>query len=87
MQVAEERIWLTAHTLEFSFIRKTQQLIGSQREKNTVETSTFGAELIAARIAMEKFKALRTKLWWIGITIDGPTYMFCDNDSFFEVHV
>ena len=51
------------------------------KRKNTVETSTFGAELIAARIAMEKVKALRTKLQWLGIPIDGTTYMFCNNES------
>ena len=51
------------------------------KRQNTVETSTFGAELIAARIAMEKVKALRTKLQWLGIPIYGKTYMFCDNDS------
>ena len=51
------------------------------KRQDTVETSTFGAELIAARIAMEKAKAMRTKLRWFGIPIDEPTYMFCDNKS------
>ena len=46
-----------------------------------VETSTFGDELIAAQIAIEKVKALRTKLQWIGISVDRPTYMFFCNDS------
>ena len=50
-------------------------------KQNTVKTSSFGAELIAARIAMEKVKAMRTKLRWFGIPIDRPTYMFCDNES------
>ena len=51
--------------------------MGSRRpdpQTGRVETSTFGAELIAAQISMEKVKALRTKLRWIVITIDGPTY-------------
>ena len=30
---------------------------------------------------MEKVKALRTKLQWLGIPIDGTTYMFCNNGS------
>ena len=51
------------------------------KRKNTVVTSTFGGELIVARIAMEKVKALRTNLRWIGIPIDGPIYMFCNNES------
>ena len=51
----------------------------SERQ-NAVETSTFGAELIASRIVMEMVKALLTNLRWIGIPIDGPTYMFCNNE-------
>ena len=62
-------------------MRITHQLIGSSKRQNTVETSTFGAELIAARIAMGKVKALGKKLQRNVIPIDGPTYMFCDNES------
>ena len=51
------------------------------RRQNTVETSTFGAKLIAAQIAMGKFKALHSNLRWIGITIDGKNEIFCDNES------
>ena len=46
------------------------------KRQNTVETSTFGDKLLAARIDIEKVKALHIKLRWIGIPIDGPTYMF-----------
>ena len=42
-----------------------------------VETYTFGDELIATHISMEKFKALHKNIQWLGIPIDGPTYMFC----------
>ena len=51
------------------------------KRQNTVETSPFGAELIAAWIYTEKVKALHTKLQWLGIPINGLTYMFCDNES------
>ena len=30
---------------------------------------------------MEKVNAMKTKLRWFGIPLDGPTYMFCDNES------
>ena len=43
------------------------------KKQNVVETSTFSAELIAARIAMEKVKAMRTKLRQFDIPIDGQT--------------
>ena len=46
------------------------------KRQNKFETSTFGAELIAARISTKKVKALCKKLIWLGIHIDGPTYMF-----------
>ena len=62
-------------------MRITYRLIGSIRGKNIVETSMFGTELIAARISMEKVKALRTNLRYIDITIDGPTYILCNNES------
>ena len=32
------------------------------KKQNTVETSTFGAELVAMQIAMESIRALRIKL-------------------------
>ena len=51
------------------------------KKHSTVETSTFGVALIAPQIAMEKVKELRTQLQLIGITIDGPNYMFCENES------
>ena len=51
------------------------------KRKNTVVTSTFGGELIVARIAMEKVKALHTKLQLLVIPIDGPTYMIFDNET------
>ena len=51
------------------------------KRQNTVKTSTFGAELIPARIAIEEVKALIIKLRWLGIPIDGTNYIFCDNES------
>ena len=46
-----------------------------------VETSAFGSEFIAAKMATEIIQALRYKLHVIGIPIDGPTNMFCDNEA------
>lgn len=46
-----------------------------------METSTFGAELVALRIATEKIRDLRIKLRLYGIPIEGPTYVLCDNES------
>ena len=51
------------------------------KKQNTVEMSTFGSELVALRVAMERVKALRIKLRLMGIPMEGPTNIFCDNES------
>ena len=35
------------------------------------------------KMAMEQIKGLQYKLHMMGIPIDGPTNVFCDNDSVF----
>lgn len=51
------------------------------KRQNTVESSTFGSEFVAARIAVEMIEGLRYKLRMFGVPIEGPTNMFCDNQS------
>ena len=46
-----------------------------------VETSTFGSEFIAAKTATEMIQALQYELCMIGIPIDGPMNMLCDNKA------
>lgn len=62
------------------FVNRAPILWYSKRQ-NTVESSTFTSEFIAARIATEMIEGLRYKLRMMGIDIDGPTNMFCDNES------
>lgn len=49
--------------------------------QNTVETSSFGSEFVAVRIAVELIESLRYKLRMFGVPIKGPTNVFCDNQS------
>jgi len=51
------------------------------KRQNTVETSTYGSEFVAMRIAAEMTISLRTELRLLGIPIVGPTNVFCDNQS------
>jgi hypothetical protein len=51
------------------------------KRQATVESSTFGSEFVAMRTAVEQIQALRLKLRWFGVPIDGPTNVFCDNNS------
>ena len=49
------------------------------KRHNTVESSTFGSEFVALRVATEMCQAMRYKLRMFGVTIDGPTSVMCDN--------
>jgi len=46
-----------------------------------VETSTYGAELVALRIAIELIIEYRYKLRMMGIPIKGASQVLCDNKS------
>jgi hypothetical protein len=50
----------------------------SKRQK-TVETSSYGSELVATRIAVELIIELRYKLRMLGVPVHGPTTMYGDN--------
>ena len=52
----------------------------SKRQK-TVETSTYGSELVAARIATELIMEVRYMLRSLGVSLEGPTLMLGDNMS------
>jgi hypothetical protein len=54
-------------------------VIKYSKAQTTVETSTFGSEFVAMRIAIEMLEALRYKLQMFGVPLDGPANVFCDN--------
>ena len=49
--------------------------------QKTVETSTYGSELVAARIATELILETRYMLRCLGVKLDGPALMLGDNMS------
>ena len=49
--------------------------------QNTVETSTFGSEYVALRIATEQNFSLRYKLNMMGIQVEDPANVFCDSEA------
>jgi hypothetical protein len=55
----------------------------SKRQK-TVETSTYGSELLTSRKATELILKIRFMLWSLGVTLDEPTLMLGDNMSVVE---
>lgn len=50
------------------------------KAQSTIESSTFGAEFVAAKIAVELVEGIQYKLWMFGIPIDGPVNTFVDNN-------
>ena len=62
------------------FLNNTPIRYISKRQK-TVESSTYGSELVASRIATELIIEVRCMLRDLGVPIDGPTIMFGDNMS------
>ena len=46
-----------------------------------MDSLSFGSEFIALRIATEMIVGLRYKLRMIGVSINGPADVICDNQS------
>jgi hypothetical protein len=51
------------------------------KRQNTIESSTYGSEFVAARIAIEKILEYRYKCRMIGIRIDEPAILLVDNNA------
>ena len=56
-------------------------IIWHSKRHNSVEASTFGSESTALKNVTEMIEALRYKLRMFGVPIEGPTNVFCDNES------
>jgi hypothetical protein len=67
-----------SHSGIIIFVNRAPILWFSKRQ-NTVEFSTFGSEFVALRIAVEMIEGLRYKLRMMGVEIDGPCTVLCDN--------
>jgi len=69
-----------SHTGILVYVNNALILWYSKRQ-NTVESSSFGSEFIALRIATELIEALRYKLRMFGVPVEDPTNVYCDNKS------
>ena len=57
-------------------------IVWYSKRQNTVETSTYGSELVAMRLAVEMIKALKYKLCIFAIEIlENGTKIFGDNNA------
>ena len=75
---AGNKITRRSHTGILIFLQNAPILAFSKRQ-NTCESSSYGSELVAMRIARDLVSALRIKIKCFGIPIIGPCSMFCDN--------
>ena len=51
------------------------------RKQNSIETSSFGSEFTALKVAAEMIEGLRYKLRMMGIPISGSAHVMADNQS------
>ena len=51
------------------------------KRQATVETATYGSEFVAARIAIDQILDIRLTLCYLGVPVNGSTYLFGDNQS------
>ena len=59
-------------------------IIWYSKRQNMVETSTFGSEFIAMKMAVEQIESLWYKLRMFGVPLEGPMNFFCDNEAVFK---
>ena len=69
-----------SHTGILIFVQKAP-ILWSLKRQNTVETSTFGSEMVAMQIAKEMIVALRYKLRMFRLPINGPARVYCNNQG------
>jgi hypothetical protein len=69
-----------SHSGIFIYLQNTPIIWFSKRQ-NTVESSSFGSEFIALRIAVKMIEAIQYKLRMFGVPIINATSIYCDNIS------
>ena len=77
---AGNRITRRSHTGIIIFLNMAP-IAWYSKKQNTVESSTFSAEFIALKTAIEMLDGLLYKLRMLGIPLSGPARIFCDNQS------
>ena len=83
---ASNRVTRRSHTGIIIMVNMAP-IIWYSRRQNTVESSSFGSEFIAMRIAVDQIEALRYKLRMFGVPLSRtgeeplPAIIYCDNQS------
>ena len=56
-------------------------IIWHSKKQNTVESSTYGSDVVAMKNVVELIEELKYKLRMFRVPIDEPTNIFCDNEA------
>ena len=75
---AGNKITRRSHTGILLYLNSAPIIWYSKRQ-NTVESSTFGSEIIAMKQAVDMIEAMIYKLRMFGVPISGEARIFCDN--------
>ena len=81
---AGNKVTRRSHTGIIIFVNSAPIMWYSKRQ-NTVESSTFGSEIVAMKQATDMVEALLYKLRMFGIPIEAETRVLCDNESVVKV--
>lgn len=54
------------------------------KKQRTIESSTFSSEFVALKTAVELIISMRYKLRMMGVPIEGPARIFCDNEAVYK---
>jgi hypothetical protein len=74
--------WVTGRSVTgiLHFINQTP-IAWFAKKQNTVETATYGSEIVAPRVAVEQVMDLRNTLRYLGVPVTTPSLMFGDNKA------
>lgn len=74
--------WVTGRSMTgiLHFINQTP-IAWFAKKQSTVETATYGSEIVAARIAVEQIMDLRNTLRYLRVPVNTPSFLFGDNKT------
>ena len=81
---AGEKMTRSSHSGIIIYLNR-DPIIGYSKKYNPVDLVTFVLEIINLRKGLDITKGLRYKIRIMGVSIDGPTSIFCNNKSMLTI--
>ena len=80
---AGDKVTRRSHTGILIFLNRAPIIWYSKRQ-NMVEKSMFGSEFITMKTVVEHIESLRYRLRMLGVPLEGPTNVYCNNEAVFK---